>query len=34
MPVLDPTAREFQPRSDAAAAAEQPIKDIAQPEEL
>ena len=34
VPVLDPTAREFQPRRSVAAAAAQHIKDIAQQEEL
>ena len=34
VPVLDPTVREFQPKCDAAAAAAQRIKDIAQQEEL
>ena len=34
VPLLNPTAREFRPRPDAAAAAAQRIKDIAQQEEL
>jgi len=33
-PVLDPTAKEFRPRRNAAAAAAQRIKDIVQQEEL